>query len=898
MLRRLPSLFSARAVLLDSAAPVCSVLLLSVLLLTACSGGKTGASGNGGSITCGSEGSFCLVTCNLGCTLTGGCGITDIAQNQPLVFTFSRDVDPRTVDFTTFSLKTVNGEEPVGQFVVENQTISFIPDVRVVQGQTFYGFAPNLDYILTLSGGPGAPSAINSTSGQRLLHDYTCTLRVTRGVVDLDQRAPEATLTTPASTFNVPRDTPIVLEFSELIDFTPFFNPTLGDEPIKYQVRRSRLSSSNVLVCDTASRVFALQGAPRLVNDIVRGRTIATFTPQETLPTGSCVEVEVTGRVTDLSGRAASSQVFRFTLVEGSATEVSRSFDFQSDDLLDRERSGGAWAGGAGTFPQLGGDGRHGDFKVTDGQRVTDQYWIFNTDSQVITRKPSALVAQDTTVNDGRFYFTNFIVPAGITVEWVGSKPLQIHVRGECRIEGSMIGAGKTANAAYSIKAPTGHTTGGWPGQAGGVGGPGGGDGGNGAFGCDGSGNPNQPAFNNFNGFDGETLQVPGTHQLAGLVANTKGRGGLLWPSHGANASIVFNDPGSFNFNLDVAGGASGGAFVTNGGNGTVTAAGSINSGPNTNALRMGPGTTGGTLVAFGPRPGGVGSADHYLVGGSGGGGGASHSLFAQTSETFRFRSGAGGAGGGGAMLLRVGGRMEMLASAAFDFRGGSGALISMAAANTTGAPGVAGAGSGGGLLLQFASTFDLNGRIDIRGGTGGAYQSAVFRATANGGDGGAGFLRVETPGSAPALSLLGIVTPPAVNDSAGVLEDDDDLVGFQSKFVTTGAVFPPSFVRYVIRAEVDGVPRVFSDDPAVGTPARLGLAPLVIKVQGADVNLAGELLPSATPGPWQNQVGSFDAGEGSLNADSTVGYRWILLLDRTVSTNVVVRELRIDYRI
>ncbi|MBI5852246.1 MAG: hypothetical protein HZB39_14625 [Planctomycetes bacterium] len=869
------------------------------LVLPACSGGKTGASGSGGSVTCGQQGSFCLVTCNLGCTLTGGCGITDIAQNQPLVFTFSRDVDPRTVDFTTFSLKTVNGEEPVGQFVVENQTVSFLPDVRIVQGQTFFGFAPNLDYILTLPGGPAAASAILSTSGERLQHDYTCTLRITRGVVDLDQRAPEATLATPASTFNVPRDTPIILEFSELIDFSPFFNAIAGDEPIKYRVRRSRMSSGNILVCDTGSRVFSLQGAPRLVNDIVRSRTVASFTPQETLPPGACVEVEVTGRVTDLSGRSANPQTFRFTLVEGASTEVSRSFDFQNDDLLDRQRSGGSWSGGAATFPRLGGDGRHGDFMISDGQRVTDTYWIFRTDSQVITRKPTSTIAQDETVTDGNFYFTNFIVPVGVTVEWLGTRPLKLHVRGECRIEGTMIGAGKAPSATYSVKAPTGWTTGGWPGQAGGGSGPGGGAGGNGAFGCDGTGNPNQAAFNNFNGLDGEALVVPAGHPLFGTVAGTRGRGGLLWPSHGAHALLIFNDPGSFNFNLDVAAGGSGGGFVTAGGDGVVNAAGNVNNpNPNTNPLRMGPPSAGGSLVAFGALPNGVSSSDYFVVGGAGGGGGPSHTVFAQIGELFKYRSGAAGGGGGGAMRLRVGGRFEMLAAASFDFRGGSANTISLAAANTSGASGVAGGGAGGSLLLQFASSFDLNGRIDIRGGAGGRYVSAVFRADPVGGSGGAGFLRVEAPGTAPSLALLGNVQPPAVPDSAGVLVEGDALAGFQSRFVSSGAVFPPSFVRYVIRADVDGVQRTFSDDPAVGLPAALGTAPLVFKVQGADVNLAGELLPNATPALWRNQVGPFDALQGSLFSDSTIGFRWLLLIDRTMTTNVIVREVRIDYRI
>ncbi len=81
-------------------------LLLAAVGLAGCSGGTAGGTS---SPSCTDEAAFCLVSCNLGCTITGGCAVTDIAQNQPLVFTFSQDVDPLSVDFTTFSLKTSSG---------------------------------------------------------------------------------------------------------------------------------------------------------------------------------------------------------------------------------------------------------------------------------------------------------------------------------------------------------------------------------------------------------------------------------------------------------------------------------------------------------------------------------------------------------------------------------------------------------------------------------------------------------------------------------------------------------------------------------------------------------------------------------------------------------------------
>ncbi|MBI5849773.1 MAG: LamG domain-containing protein [Planctomycetes bacterium] len=582
----------------------------------------------------------------------------------------------------------------------------------------------------------------------------------------------------------------------------------------------------------------------------------------------------------------------------GTLANRQRSFDFTSEALMDRAQSGGAWIGGAGSFAELGGDGRHGDFALSDGQPSSATHWLFSTDSQRITAKPSTASASDVTVSDGTFFFTSFVVPAGITVEFTGSKPVRLHVRGECRIEGTLLGAGESPIATFAIKAPIGHGAGGWPGQAAGRGGPSGGRGGAGAFGCDGTGNPNQPAFNNFNGFDGEALQVPAGHVLSGAVSGTPGHGSSLFPAHGDHAQLRFNDPGSFNFDLECAASGGGGGFVVAGGAGTCTEAGSVNNpNPNTNPLRRGPSASGGMAVAFGPLPFGVSSSDYYLVGGAGGGGGASQPLFSQTGEVFKYRSGSAGGGGGGAIRLSVGGDFDALTGSRIDVRGGSAAVVSLATANTRGAPTPGGGGSGGTILLQVVGARAMNGAIDVRGGDGGRYASGVFRASAGGGIGGAGFLRVETPNQAPSLPSLGTVEPPAVADNAGVLVERDQRAGFQSVWVSCGALTAPLWVRYVVRADVDGIPRVFSDDPTLGPPAAEGSAPLVFLVQGADTDLAGALLAEPRIGRWHAQVGAFDPSRGSLEADARLGFRWRLSIDRTLSADVVVREVHVEFR-
>ncbi len=148
----------------------------------------------------------------------------------------------------------------------------------------------------------------------------------------------------------------------------------------------------------------------------------------------------------------------------------------------------------------------------------------------------------------------------------------------------------------------------------------------------------------------------------------------------------------------------------------------------------------------------------------------------------------------------------------------------------------------------------------------------------------------------ARARRSLGPVEPPAVADSAGVLVERDDRAGFQSVWVSSGAPIAPLWVRYVVRADVNGIPRVFSDDPALGPPAAEGSAPLILLVQGADVDLAGNLLAEPRIGRWHAQVGNFDPSRGSLEGDARLGFRWRLSIDRTLNADVVVREVRIEF--
>lgn len=884
------------------------VAVLALGLGTSCSNGGSGpTSANAGACNTGA-GAFCLAACNLGCSPNGGCSITDIAPNQPIEFRFSQVVDPASVDSSSISIRTASGQEPIGALVVDGDRVTFRPEVRFVQGATFFGFTTNETYTVTIAGGPGAPNAIASTSGDRLDDRFVCTLRVTLDVVDVDASPPRATLVSPTTTNLASRDSIFTLEFSEIIDFAPFFNVPAEQQPIRYRIRRNLTNAMGERECDPASAGTQLSGVPRLSNDLERGISIATFTPFETLPGDTCVEIEVTNLVRDLSGRRAAREFFRITLDADQLQPRVREFDFEDDQLLDAESSGGSWGNFEASFAQVGGDGRHGVFDHQDGDEIEPGVFLFSTEDQEITgypANPEAFVPGVDRVRDGVFYFSRMEIPVGVTVLFRGPNPARIFVRGQCSILGRLSVSGESTEDGFNGDVATG--------QPGGIAGASGGDGGDGAFRGTNDGNASQPNFNDFNGFDGGDVSVPMGHAYEMMVAGTGGPGGLLHPP-GNDLSVVSANPppAIFPTQTDYIGGwAGGGGFATAGGIGSVVRAQTVFTTGNSPDFR-GPDAAAGTeftpFVTLG-RPMGVTSLDYYVVGGSGGGGGGSNP-FASALVAPRYWAGGGGGAGGGAVGLFVGNSLSIEALGAIEARGGSAGAHNQNVTALGGAPAGGGGGSGGSILIQVENSLQVLGALDVRGGLGAADLADETNGAgctpgvpclgvleANGGDGGEGFLRVEQVGAVPSLSLFGNAQPAATAANVGELEDPNPLSGFMSLFVSTNEVFSPTFSRYVIEADVNGTPMTFSDDPNVGTPAIEGEA-LRFYVQGTDIDiLSGQPPVGSTPLPWRRFVGVSLTGEPTLNSDAPLGFRFALIRDSSVSADVVVRSVRIEFQ-
>lgn len=298
-------------------------------------------------------------------------------------------------------------------------------------------------------------------------------------------------------------------------------------------------------------------------------------------------------------------------------------------------------------------------------------------------------------------------------------------------------------------------------------------------------------------------------------------------------------------------------------------------------------------------------SSQHFLVGGAGGGGGASHACLSIGIATIvdRWAPGAGGGGGGGAIALRAGRRLGLAPAARILAHGGS-------AANSIGATGsvqacVGGGGSGGSVVLQTGRLLQLDGAIDVRGGSGGLFQRqagasngappAGAAVVIQGGHGAAGQVRLEGPDTPSSTQAAGVL-PAATAASFGPLAERDPLVVCASRHYSTGLAFGPEYVRYEVRGTVDGAPFVYSDDPAIAaTPATSGVGAVVrVLFQAAQLDLStGEALQS---GPWRAAVRS-SASVTGIDAEGWNGFRFRLFADHTLGADISVEELVVVYR-
>lgn len=890
------------------------LFFIAVLAFSGCGGGGDASSSL--RIPCPGGQAFCVSECDLGCNGTGF-SITEIAENQPIRFRFSDEVDPQTVNGSSISIRTATGVAPAGDFSVSGAEVVFIPRVTTTNGVSSFGFQRNESYIITLAGGGSIAQSVKNLAGDGLSQEISGQVVASRGILDEDQQPPSVELVAPTNLFNAPVNPTIVLRFSELIDTTPLQVPLGQASPIRV-VLRGQLPSG---LCDSEAEGTALSGLPQLSTELVGQQevTVVTFTPSVQLPGKSCLTVRVTADLRDLSGRSAVPAKFVILTQEGASTPIEITENFQDAAQQEPLVSGGVWSNGARPGV-IGGDGRHGSFDPQLGVPIGGNTFEWNTDQFVIPQS-SSLTGLEYTVTDGQFFFTDFVVPEGTTIRFTGSIPPVIRVRGDVDIAGNIDINGEdlpfaiqTAGPATGLRASLFNArtatlvTPAMPGTAGGPGGGRGGDGGQ-------EGN-NLGALAVHNGQPGGDVGVGAGHAYAGNIAGTGGQGGLQTPATGVwPPGPPTVGPGN---------GIYCGYFCPGGAGGGFGLAGSQAAAPDYSnplqPLTTTPIASGGVafgLLPFPPAgaPAGYTSLDHFIVGGSGGGGGGSHGyglivVNGGPIQNERWIAGHAGSGGGGAAAIRCGGVMTIAATATLSSRGGEGVVISgdnPLAASTTFDYGVSspgGGGSGGSYLLQAGKSLSFAGTMDTSGGEGstvGFINNAIQAVTGSGGDGSDGFFRLESEG---AIAFGGVSSPAYVPGSnSGALTDRDSLSGDASLWYSTGLVFPPTWERYELDVDTDGdgvVDVTYTDSGEPGTQKAYEIGgpvtlPLIIEFQGAELDQSGTTPIPGTIKPWREGVGS-SAGPG-IQLDSITGFRFRATYNRGLFPNMAVKQLRVYAR-
>ena len=600
---------------------------------------------------------------------------------------------------------------------------------------------------------------------------------------------------------------------------------------------------------------------------------------------------------------------------------------FVTSAFRDPLTSGDQWTGGAVVASPLGSDGRHGSFRPEFGTDLGGGVFEWNLDQVggIVIPASSTQTGQAFAVTDGRFFFSDFVLPEGQTVRFRGSVPPQLRVRGRVEVRGTIDLSGvdmpatvPTTGALAGQRASTFNARGTnavVSGQLGGLGGAGGGRGGNGANECNGLGPQIVGGVNLTNGQPGQSVRVPAFHAFAGQAGGTGGSGSLLNPATGLSTTIAVGPyiaAGALTFHDEFSRGGGGGGYILAGG----TPALPTIPPPAITQPNSGPATAGGVAFPLLPFPAGLPnyqSLDHFLVGGSGGGGGGSHSFGIISVLTDDFMAGHGGSGGGGAIALRAGGDLLLASSGQILVRGGRGVVINgdNPATSTAdvdfGVSSPGGGGSGGSILLQSGRNLTVQGLLDASGGAGSRVSNvSVFSiaptqisVVAQAGAGSNGFFRLEAAGALTFNGPLNTVPTYSPATNSGALTDRDSSSGSRSVWLPVAATTPPVWLRYELDVDPDGAgplpPVTFTDSGAFGsTPADDPSGPVVARFQVVRRDLVnGAILPSSL-GPWRTAL---RAGANSVNLDNGTDVRFELLMNKASFPTATITEIRLFWQ-
>ncbi|HET6202104.1 MAG TPA: Ig-like domain-containing protein [Planctomycetota bacterium] len=442
-----------------------------------------GCSGGGGSGT----GTFFLVSCSLGCG-SGGCAINQIAENQEIVLTFNRAVDPSSVGPETFSVvKAVpGGAAPPGTWLAQGSKAIFRPLLTFNStGTPVFGFETNAPYQITVPAAP-ARTVIRSTGGSPNRTPLSCLATASQGVNDLVPGAPHVAVFFQSDPLNpdsllpladatcVPRGVPdpelplppgvtpaplhLVFIFDDIMQPGTLVDPIQQTSPsinVSVKLLDPGPPPTESTIVSSVPGVFAIS------YDFTLLRTRVVFVPSLLFPglgfdpsAGICsppfpagqpfrkVVVTLSPAILDLANPSPNPVVLApnqnpvtFTTKPVNLSTFLVTEDFDTTARRDPLRTGALWndpaSPGVLKIGKGGGRGLHGDVVLSSTNLTLDTGNASFPASQTLTGTPL-------TVTDGIFEFGTVVIPQGRKLSFVGPNPARLFVRGQLVVGGTV----------------------------------------------------------------------------------------------------------------------------------------------------------------------------------------------------------------------------------------------------------------------------------------------------------------------------------------------------------------------------------------------------------------------------------------------------------------------------
>lgn len=738
---------------------------------------------------------------------------------QQVVFRFTGPVDGDSVHSRSLQIKDPSQALVAGSYRVQGSSVVFTPTLPVRPIDTTQ--APLLD----LGGAalvPGATYFIEVVAGQadsvsnlvgfspdllaRIAHpalsravltSFSTTTDETRFLSGLRPRRlqlvsvhPEDGATTQApNLYSDPLDLfPVNLPIRLVFDGPLHPDPgSVGDD-------RFRLIDLD----DTGVVATGLPlGVDVFLRENLPDRSVVEMQPTGILPLGHLLAVEIPWRLRHLSEPPVVNQqrqvVAIYPLPSASLAWIPDAYveEFVNEDgfgegstSVQRGMASAEWNRNGSGFLQAAafpGSGELGDFRPSTVPGPDPAVIILDTDHQPLPLLDGSTPAAPagTVVEGGVFHFHDIDIPAGVTIQPLGSHPLVLTATGSVRVAGTILLAGLDGQNDHTRDSAI-YPVGGGKGGAGG-----------------GKGGESHPAY----------YFPPASLGLLHLIPPPKGedgRGprvdGLFTLGGQGGTSAVVDDPTVPNPEIlcgeDPFGDPSrgshggGGSFLTRGKSGRP-GAGNIRATADHRYIDAGdtvapPGLAGPSVFTGRVDDNFIGTYGQIKVvrGGQGGGGGGSklesyycgyrmpwgldefRGLWPDTTADSK---GGGGGGGGGAIEILALGSITLDSTALIDADGGTGGGGESVGTSSFGGGG--GGGSGGAVILRSGSDVQVHpqARILLRGGDGDNHHRR------NSGTGGDGLAQIEVPmGRVPTVGAGAVIPASSYLDPTNTVNPVD----------------------------------------------------------------------------------------------------------------------------